>query len=41
METIQVFIKSEDDEKEEYTAAQHTHSLAEETPCLEPVKSER
>jgi hypothetical protein len=42
METLQVLIKSEDEEKEEETVAQqHTHSHTEETPCLELVKSER
>jgi hypothetical protein len=42
METLQVLIKSEDEEKEEDTGTQqHTHSHTEETPCLELVKSER
>jgi hypothetical protein len=41
METMQVFIKTEHDDKEEDTTEQHAHSLAEETTCLEPFKSER
>jgi hypothetical protein len=41
METMQVFIKTEDEEKEEDTTEQPAHSLAEETTCLEPFKSER
>jgi len=41
METMQVFIKTEDEEKEEDTMEQHAHSLGEETTCLEPFKSER
>ncbi len=41
METMQVFIKTEDEEKEEDTTEQHAHSLAEETSSLEPFKSER
>jgi hypothetical protein len=41
METMQVFIKTEDEEKEEYTMEKHAHSLAEETTCLETFKSER
>ncbi len=41
METMQVFIKTEDEEKEEDTTEQHAHSLGEETACLEPLKSER
>jgi len=38
METMQVFIKTEDKEKEEDTTE---HFLAEETTSLEPFKSER
>jgi hypothetical protein len=41
METVQVFIKSEDDGKEEDYAAQHTNPLKEESLFLEPLKSER
>jgi hypothetical protein len=41
METVQVFIKSEDDELEESNVAQHTNPLKEETLFLEPLKSER
>jgi hypothetical protein len=41
METVQVFIKSEDEEREEFIAAQHTNPLKKETLFLEPFKSER
>ncbi len=41
METRQVFIKTEDEEKEKDTMEQHAHSLTEETTCLEPFKPER
>ncbi len=41
METVQVFIKSEDDELEDINAAQHTNPLKEEKLFLEPLKSER
>jgi hypothetical protein len=41
METMQVFIKTEDEEKEEDTKEQHAHSLVEETTSSEPYKSER
>jgi hypothetical protein len=41
METMQVFIKTEDEEKEEDTTEQHAHSLVEETTSSEPFKSER
>ncbi len=41
METMQVFIKTEAEEKEEDTTEQHAHSLAEETTSSEPFKSER
>ena len=41
METVQVFIKSEDDELEEINVTQHTNPLKEETLFLEPLKSER
>ncbi len=41
METVQIFIKSEDDGKEEDYAAQHTNLFKEETVFLEPLKSER
>jgi hypothetical protein len=41
METMEVFIKTEDEEKEEDTMEQHAHSLGEETTCLEPFKSGR
>jgi hypothetical protein len=40
MESVQVFIKSEDDGKED-NAAQHINPLKEETLFLEPFKSER
>jgi hypothetical protein len=38
METLQVFIKTEKDEEERDAAIQF---LPEETPCTEPIKSER
>jgi hypothetical protein len=41
METMQVFIKTEDEEKKDDTMEQHTHSLSEETTSSEPFKSER
>ncbi len=41
METMQVFIKTEDEEKENDTMEQHAQSLAEETTSSEPFKSER
>jgi hypothetical protein len=41
METVQVFIKTEDeDEKEDVAAPPCTLLLPEETPSIEPVKSE-
>ena len=42
METIQVYIKTEEDErKEDGGVTQHTESLEEGTPFIEPRKSER
>jgi hypothetical protein len=41
METVQVFIKSEDEVREEFIAAQHTNPLKEETLFLEPLDLER
>jgi predicted RNase H-related nuclease YkuK (DUF458 family) len=41
METVQVFIKTEDDELEELSAGQDTNPLKEETLFIEPLKSER
>ena len=41
METVQVFIKTEDDELEELNAGQDTNPLKEETLFIEPLKSER
>jgi hypothetical protein len=41
METVQIFIKSEDDGKEEDNAAQHTNPLKEETLFLESLDLER
>jgi hypothetical protein len=38
---MQVLIKSDHDNKEEYTTEQHAHSLVEETTSLESFKSER
>jgi hypothetical protein len=38
METLQVFIKTEEEDEKEDVAAQYL--LPEETPCKEPVKSE-
>jgi hypothetical protein len=40
METLPVCIKTEEDEKED-VFMHHTPFLKEETPCVEPVKSER
>jgi hypothetical protein len=41
METMQVFIKTEDEEKEKDTREQLVHYLLEETTSSEPFKSER
>jgi hypothetical protein len=42
METIQVYIKTEEDErKEDGGVTQHKESLEEGTPFLEPLKSKR
>jgi hypothetical protein len=41
METMEVFIKTEDKEKEEDTTEQPAHFLAEETTYSKPFKSER
>jgi hypothetical protein len=40
METLPVCIKTEEDEKED-VFMHRTPFLKEETPCVEPVKSER
>jgi hypothetical protein len=40
METLPVCIKTEEDEKED-VLMHHTPFLKEETPCVEPIKSER
>ncbi len=41
METLQVFIKTEVDDDMEENVADSTHLLLKETPCQEPIKSER
>jgi hypothetical protein len=41
METLQVFIKSEVEEDTEENVADNEHLLPRETPCQEPIKSER
>jgi hypothetical protein len=41
METVQVFIKTEEEDQKEDVGAQHSYLHPEETPCSEPVKSER
>jgi hypothetical protein len=41
METVQVFIKTEEEDQKEDVGAQHNYLHPEETPCSEPVKSER
>jgi hypothetical protein len=41
METVKVFIKTEEEDQKEDVGAHNTHLHPEETPCLEPVKSER
>ncbi len=41
METMQVFIKTEHDDKEEDTTEPNAHSLTEETSSSMPFKSER
>jgi hypothetical protein len=40
METVQVFIKTEEEEKEDVLVHQ-TQFLLEETPCVESTESER
>jgi hypothetical protein len=40
METVQVFIKTEEEEKEDVSVHQ-TQFLPEETPCVESTESER
>jgi hypothetical protein len=40
METLQVFIKTEEEEKED-VPMHHTQSPPEKLPYIEPVKSER
>ena len=40
METVQVFIKTEEEEKEDISEHQ-TQFLLEETPCVESSESER
>ena len=44
METLQIFLKTEEEEEEEgakIVSIHHTQILPEETTCKEPVKSER
>jgi hypothetical protein len=41
METVQVFIKTEEEEKEDVLVHQKTQFLLEETPCVESTESER
>ncbi len=41
METLQVFIKTEVEDYTEENVAENTHLLPRETPCQEPIKSER
>lgn len=41
IETMQVFIKTEEEDEKEEADAQHTHLFPEENYCLESVKSER
>ncbi len=41
METVQVFIKTEEEEKEDVLVHQKTQFLLEETPCVESSESER
>ncbi len=41
METLQVFIKTELEDDMEENVAGNTHLLPTETPCQEPIKSER
>ena len=41
IETVQVFIKTEEEDEKEEADAQHTHLFPEENYCLESVKSER
>ncbi len=41
METLQVFIKAEVEDDTEENVTDSTHLLPTETPCQEPIKSER
>jgi hypothetical protein len=41
METFQVFIKTEVEDDREENVADNEHLLPRETPCQEPIKSER
>ncbi len=41
METMQVFIKTEEEDEKKEADAHHTHVFLEEKSCLESVKSER
>jgi hypothetical protein len=41
METLEVFIKTEVEDDMEENVADNTHLLPRETPCQEPIKSER
>jgi hypothetical protein len=41
METVQVFIKTEEEDRKEDTTTQQTPYLLEETPCIEPAIFER
>jgi hypothetical protein len=41
METLQVFIKTELEDDMEENVVENSHLLPRETPCQEPIKSER
>jgi hypothetical protein len=41
METLQILLKTEEEEGTENVSIHHTQILPEETTCKEPVKSER
>ena len=41
MDTVQVFIKTEEEEEKEDVLVHRTQFLSEETPCAESTESER
>ncbi len=41
METVEVFIKSEEDDENGDSLEQHTQLTPVETPCVEPLNPER